>query len=655
MTININIAGWKISGFRCPDHSVDFYDENENIFNVSLLQMPNGTGKTTTLQLLKYALSGSAESESPAHIRSFKKRNSDVIHGIVEIKILHSNKKITFVMIFDFDTGRASYKTTSESGQATGFNPPREIRKFLTKEFIDYFILDGELANRLLNKSQSAAQTVIDSLFQVDLLKKLSLKAHDYWQLKSQNYSGTGEVAESRRINKLETLKNYLELRTVERDGLVSQRQSLMDELTKTKNQFDELINADTSRFNALSNANDLLKESEILEKTKTTELFEAAIKPQNLSYKFGEACLALKNGLDKAKLPETAAREFFEDLCNEVECICGRIINPEISEVIKIRATKYLGSDDVSLLNSLKTSINESVGIEAQQIHTHYLEQVNNLAAIVVASNEKRAIVEELKTKAGEVDPQVKDAQTKIQNLTVDITKLDGELSKYSNTDDTLSDEHLYNLDIISKRLNKAEEQVAEITNTLDIRRKTEKLRKIFDSSYDKASKLISKELVIETNLNIKKWLPNNDISLDQINGHLLLKNQAEGSAGENLSVAYSFLGTLFNRATHSLPFIVDSPAGALANDVRREIGSSIPKMTKQFITFVISSERQGFIQGGIDRSGKSIQYITIFKKHIEEYYTKSVKYNPELTLDGVIVNNKDFFNNFQLESDVN
>jgi ATPase subunit of ABC transporter with duplicated ATPase domains len=58
--------------------------------------MPNGTGKTTTLQLLKYALSGSAESESPAHIRSFKKRNSDVIHGIVEIKILHSNKKITY-------------------------------------------------------------------------------------------------------------------------------------------------------------------------------------------------------------------------------------------------------------------------------------------------------------------------------------------------------------------------------------------------------------------------------------------------------------------------------------------------------------------------------------------------------------------------------
>ena len=29
MTININIAGWKISGFRCPDHSVDFYDEND--------------------------------------------------------------------------------------------------------------------------------------------------------------------------------------------------------------------------------------------------------------------------------------------------------------------------------------------------------------------------------------------------------------------------------------------------------------------------------------------------------------------------------------------------------------------------------------------------------------------------------------------------
>ena len=48
--MNIEIKGWKSEGLRCPD--VDFnLDKNKRL--ITLIQMPNGTGKTTTLKLLK--------------------------------------------------------------------------------------------------------------------------------------------------------------------------------------------------------------------------------------------------------------------------------------------------------------------------------------------------------------------------------------------------------------------------------------------------------------------------------------------------------------------------------------------------------------------------------------------------------------------------
>ena len=171
---------------------------------------------------------------------------------------------------------------------------------------------------------------------------------------------------------------------------------------------------------------------------------------------------------------------------------------------------------------------------------------------------------------------------------------------------------------------------------------------------AYDKASKKITHEILQETNANILKWLPDNDIQVDKIDGHLWLKNATEGSVGENLSVAYAFLSTLFNRSTHSLPFIVDSPAGALGNSVRRQIGQTIPLLTKQFVTFVISSERQDFINGGIETVVDNIQYISIFRKKVAAYLSEAMKVpNKVITDDGAIVYDKNFFYKFEMDEE--
>jgi DNA sulfur modification protein DndD len=151
-----------------------------------------------------------------------------------------------------------------------------------------------------------------------------------------------------------------------------------------------------------------------------------------------------------------------------------------------------------------------------------------------------------------------------------------------------------------------------------------------------------------------LKKWLPDNNLEVESIRGHLKLKGKEKGSVGENLSVAYGFLSTLFNRTNHSLPFIVDSPAGALDLPVRENIGQTIPKLTKQFVTFVISSERQKFIDDGLQRVTEDIQYITIFRKRISDYLSSAEKYeHTTISDDGVMVDSKEFFEHFDLITD--
>ena len=76
---------------------------------------------------------------------------------------------------------------------------------------------------------------------------------------------------------------------------------------------------------------------------------------PHALSSVFAEKMISLKASLDRVKLPESAAKEFFAELADEAECICGREITDEIRSILLERSNRYLGSDDIALLNSMK------------------------------------------------------------------------------------------------------------------------------------------------------------------------------------------------------------------------------------------------------------------------------------------------------------
>jgi len=108
-----------------------------------------------------------------------------------------------------------------------------------------------------------------------------------------------------------------------------------------------------------------------------------------------------------------------------------------------------------------------------------------------------------------------------------------------------------------------------------------------------------------------------------------------------------------MFQKAEeHSLPFIIDSPVGPIDLKIRPEIGSLVPKLGDQFLAFTISSERDGFLKTLKQNASSPIQYITLFRNSATD--TKSLEgLNKQETDDGILIEDEDYFNKFQLETE--
>lgn len=93
MATQVTILGWKAEGLRCPDHEVSFLDKDDKAFPITLIQIPNGTGKTTTLELLRATLSGAAAGGrwDAEKVLSLRKREPLATEGLFQVEVPHGS------------------------------------------------------------------------------------------------------------------------------------------------------------------------------------------------------------------------------------------------------------------------------------------------------------------------------------------------------------------------------------------------------------------------------------------------------------------------------------------------------------------------------------------------------------------------------------
>ena len=656
MAAVMRILGWKAEGLRCPDHEIRCSNEDGELNPVTLVQMPNGTGKTTTLELLRVALSGSAAEEKwdRAKIREYQKKNNERSDGLFEVRLLLNDRRVTIRMEFDFENERIYYKTTHTAGQRNGFHPPSDFRRFMNENFVNFYVFDGELAQDLLDHEKSDAEIVVEYLFQISLLQNLKKKVAKYWNDKTQHVDATEKQGLSRRRNRLDQLKRHRQQLIEKRDALCDERSKVEEGLKNKEGVYKHEIGKVEVLSEKLKSAETEADQLKAKVREEALETLDMMRTPYAISPTFAKAIMDLKTGLDRVKLPERAAREFFEELADEPDCVCGRPIDDKIKEIIKSRAEQYLGSEDVAFLNSMKSAIQAAVGTSIDKPAQELNDKITILAESVSEDRTASNDVDALRLEAEQSDPAVAQAREEINALKEERSGIDEELKKFESRDQEKGDERTFGIEVINERIERAEKKLAEITETMELKSKRDILLRILENVHEKARDEITKEICAEANRRIRELMPHNNIPIDRIEKCLILQGQESGSEGETLSVAWGFLATLFHRSEHKLPFVVDSPAGSIDLAVRPKIGQLIPSLTGQFIAFMISSEREQFVEPLKRESSKEVQFVTLFRRGPSEIESRAKALGLcKETVDGLNVSGEAFFNEFQLNDE--
>ena len=575
--------------------------------------------------------------------------------GQFQVVILFDRRRLTITMDFDFEEGLVRYTTTLPSGNKEGFVPPSNLSKFFQPNFVNFFVFDGELANQLLNSSHTQAQSAIEALFQLQYFSQITDKIEEYWENKTANVSATEGKGLARRRNKVKNLRSRIETLKTKRTMLKKEHSTVTQELTKKEERFNEQLTEREETKDQLLNAEKDLDKAKVAVSANSKDLLDSMRNPHALSSVFAEKMISLKASLDRVKLPESAAKEFFAELADEAECICGREITDEIRSILLERSNRYLGSDDIALLNSMKSDIANLVGTDATDAQSHEDElsrKVQELQKITDEEGRLRTILDAIKNKAVASDPTLEKVDSEIKELKQSVNEIEDQLSRFESTVDNLLDKDTWGISVLEHRLKKAKDQLAEVTDTLAIKAKGDLIRKILDHAHQSSKRGISEDLCKEANGRIEQLMPYNRIRIREIKQSLILDGQEGGSVGETLSIGYAFLSTLFNRTEHRLPFVVDSPAGPIDLEVRANVAQLVPKLSNQFIAFVISAERSGFLPALRETvEDNDIQYITIFRK--DTPFDKTAEDGVEESDDGYIVSSYDFFNQFHIESE--
>ena len=575
--------------------------------------------------------------------------------GQFQVVILFDRRRLTITMDFDFEEGLVRYTTTLPSGNKEGFVPPSNFSKFFQPNFVNFFVFDGELANQLLSSSHTQAQSAIEALFQLQYFSQITDKIEEYWENKTTNVSATEEKGLARRRNKVKNLRSRIETLETERATLRKKHSTVTQKLTEKEERFNEQLAEREETKSQLSNAEKDLDKAKAAVSANSKDLLDSMRNPHALSSIFAEKMISLKASLDRVKLPESAAKEFFAELADEAECICGREITDEIRSILLERSNRYLGSDDITLLNSMKSDIANLVGTDATDAQSHEDElsrKMQELQKITDEEGRLRTILDAIKNKAIASDPTLEKVDSEIKGLKQSVNEIEDQLSQFESTVDTLPDKDTWGISVLEHRLKKAKDQLAEVTDTLAIKAKGDLVKKILDHAHQSSKRGISEDLCKEANGRIEQLMPYNRIRIREIKQSLILDGQEGGSVGETLSIGYAFLSTLFNRTEHQLPFVVDSPAGPIDLEVRPKVAQLVPKLSNQFIAFVISAERPGFLPALRETvKDNDIQYITIFRK--DTPFDKTAEDGVEESDDGYIVSSYDFFNQFHIESE--
>lgn len=594
----------KITTLKLP-----FTKADGSVINHNFIMMANGTGKTTTMELIKGLLDGTSVSWNAAKVKSFAPTLIEADTGEFSMTVKFDERQYKYFLSMNYKDGTVEVETSAPpKGREAGLRLPESIRGIFTPEFVRRFVFDGEQAAKSMDSSSNEADETIKYLYRLDELDEI-LAANQKLLIEIQNTEG--KCGTSGSLSNLRTRQSSIEAIRVK---LKSRCENLLQEITVLESEKAEKDSQrqelDKSYENLNKEKNDILTEQQKNHgeiDVKITSILGMIKSPNLLTKSLCAKMYELGNSMKKLKLPKTIAKDFFTELASAERCVCDRIIGDCERTAILQRADQYLGSDQQSVLNTIKSSLMDSVYDECLKRAFEELVELKNQANRL---NTRFITNEEKLIKAG--GEKARELKEQIEALIISISVARDELGRIESkdeNDETLTDENnLYKVELMCKHY---EQKIAKATRTNTALRKKELVDSLVSEIKQQATTALKQEIVRKTNEKLSRVIVDDYVEIESIDRYIKLKGRAGASDGQTLSIAYCFLGTLFEDSELEFPFVIDSPTGKMDFEKRQAVADIIPLVFNQMIAFVQSAEVERFA----DRfySNPDSQYLTV------------------------------------------
>lgn len=597
---------------------LSFISPAGTVIGNNFIMMANGTGKTTTMSLIKGVFDGTANNWDSSTVKTYAPTTVSSNNGEFSIKVKFDEKIYQYFIVLDYAAGTARIETAAmPKGRENGRILPESIKTIFTEEFVKRFVFDGEQAEKSMDSKFDEAEQTIKYLYRLDKLDDI-LSANQKILSEIQNTEGGGRNGSESALSNLRTrrdkiehiikvlefkasdYKKRIEKYEAEKADKISQRNEI-DKKYKDLNEEKNNINTEIE-----NNKKDISAQiAEIMRLTKSPYLIS-----ESLCNRMRELGLSMT----KLKLPKNTSKDFFTELAHSEKCVCDRCIGEKEKEAILRNAERYLGSNQQSVLNTIKSSISSC---EYDSSLSEAFEKLSELQKQSNILNNRFKDNEEKLIKAG--GDKAADLQSEIDKLIGEIAACKKSLNVIEAKNDpyeTLTEDN--NLPLAKEALEELEKKIASATNTNRALRRKKIVEELVNQIKQETTKSLKAEIVRKTNEKLKSVITDDKIEIESIDKYIKLKDRAGASEGQTLGIAYCFLGTLFEDAELQFPFIIDSPTGKMDFAKRQAVADIIPNVFNQMIAFVQSAEVERFA----DRfySNPDSQYITIIASPDDE-----------------------------------
>lgn len=582
--------------------------------HISLVQMPNGTGKTTTMGLIRHLILGT-ELDDEA-VMGYEPETG-ASEGEFTIGFAAGDERFRVHMHLDYDLGTVDYRHSYPQREGGGMNSghflPLQLENILTEEFVDLFIFNGELTADFIETGEDKAENALKIVTRLD---RIEAQRAAIERIVKEQQDDEGAKTEQG----LKQVKSRLKTREKRLADLKQTRDRLKDEVSEHESKIksleaerEEIISKDRDALEKYQEYQEEIKDLETTLRTDSASLLDDMRVPSKLSPSFHEDFTTLLEHMEIIGLPKSTSKEFFSELAEQDTCICGRDLDEKHRQDIRDNAKKFLSDEDVGVLNSLKSrlkNISEPVELE---------ERLEELRKTRQKLKEYETQRNQLGLSDEGLEEQKQDLTRQIESEKTDRENKERKIELLTTDDKGLRQRHNLdwekNIPEAKREVTKYKTKVEAATGTVTFSTQAEKLDAILDDFVSQAIAEVKRGQIKKTNQRLDRILKRSSVQIESIDDSINLKNKSGSSEGQSLAVAYAYLSTLFEGSAVDMPFVIDSPAVSLDHKVRSEVAPIISQLFDQVIAFVISTEKEGFVEELEPATENDINYYTVYK----------------------------------------